>query len=199
MTFTPGTFCTFCKLLDRCFGRHISPRQNHLSDNRALIYLEWHQPERVSQFWAVASAQYARAGSWVLAAGRRAAASRPELSRLLAALHICLCKSHRIGGGGEVGGHWVGTRPVASHSSTVGVNAAERPPNMEELKGLKGQPPPSHHPSKINNEVFISSSVVEKSQVKFLRAAKRFFEAKKAAYSVPAKKFLKKQERCFIL
>lgn len=61
----------------------------------------------------------------------------------------------------------------------MGVNAAERPPNMEELKGLKEQPPPSHHPSKINNEVFISSSVVEKSQVKFLRAAQRCFEARK--------------------
>lgn len=76
----------------------------------------------------------------------------------------------------------------------MGVKAAERPPNMEELKGLKEQPLPSHHPSKIKNEVFISSSAVEKSQVKFLRAAQRCFEAKRQL-QCSRQKSLKKSRR----
>lgn len=79
------------------------------------------------------------------------AVSRPELSCLLAARHVCSCKSHQIRS------HRIGEHPVESHSSTAGLT----PLCVIQIWGEYGKT--SSRCAAISAAVFLSNHIISSS------------------------------------
>lgn len=134
-------------------------RQNHLSDNGPFILqfiltrhwghhsqsepsFQTNMHEREPEFWQ----------------GILDAVSRPELSCLLAARHVCSCKSHQIRS------HRIGEQPAESHSSTAGLT----PLCVIQIWGEYGKT--SSRCAAISAAFFFSSQIISSSTDKPVKA-----------------------------